>query len=1411
MFRKKTRRYLVSILAFLLLFSTVLTNVGMAASKDEKSSTYLSKKDKITKTADQRKLSTEKTLKKQGLIKQTPSTVTKQVENKSTKVRKSELEKSSTAKATVKSTDKTASTKSSQSKTRETQKFAALNEQREKFATDEVIIKFKTKASAQKLRDKHSLKTTKKLSSIGAEVVKVPKDKKVESLVKDLKNDPSVVFVQPNYKYYTSSIPNDPMFGNLWGLHNTGEYGTDDIDIDYPEALDTFNANTNKENVVVAVIDTGIDINHPDLKNKIWTNSNEIANNGIDDDYNGYIDDINGWDFYHYDNSVFDPQDFDDHGTHVAGTIAGEINNNIGISGIAPNVKIMPLKFIGPDGSGYTSDAIEAIQYATTMGVKISNSSWGSSEYDYALENAINNSNMLFVAAAGNEGMNNDYNPTFPASFNSPNIISVAAHDSNGYLANFSNYGQYSVDIAAPGTSILSTVPKRVEFGAAAEIYNPIMNYKAIFNGFGFENIIDGDRQGAFNKAMQYFGATPSSKILLVQDDESNSGYYYNPNYLAEYQSLLNNAGLSYTTWTVSTDFSGPDAGTLQNYDIVIWFSGDALGSEYTSTLTDSDLNSLQSYLNSGQKGLLLSGQDLLFRNEFSTFAQDTLGLSFIGEGDSGITAKGVSSTIYDGSQYQLDFVPYADFVKSNNESLTKVDLVYPGDQSYDNAYAYYDGTSMAAPHVTGVAALLMGAQSSYTANQIKDVLMFTGDELPSLNYWVSNGKKVNANNALNFDPADLDNDIPGVALEQDVTEGTLDSQEDTDDVYSVFLEGGESVELALTGDTGTDFDLYLYDQGAETVTESVYMLEHSENVGTSTEKILFTADYSGEYYIDVYAYAGAGSYTLTSAIGNGPGEYQDDSTAIRYYGNWNTKTGSSYSGNSIHQINTNGQFDFTFVGNELEWVGSKDNTQGIAQIYIDGKDMGTVSLYADTVQNQQTIFKKTLSYGKHNMSIVWTGKRDPKARKSGTSINVDKLIVKENLTPPEAPTNVQVYYDDYINAPTLYWDFNEMANSYNIYRKESGQTSYTLLGGTPDTYYIDNTAEVGKTYEYTVTAVGYKNLESVKSNSVKYIFDDKIPGVMMQSNSVTGSLDEMNDYKDIWAVNLEAGKTYNFSFNGPAGTDFDYSIYDTNATDVYYDTPLRELFSTISEEYVSLPVEKTGTYYIAVNSYTGSGEYSININNKPTVIDDDIPFAAPLGSTDINDFLDPYDRDDVYSVELGKGDTITLNLSSTATNGSDLDLYLYGPNATTVNYESMNYVPEVAFSNNFDTSTETITYTAEQAGKYYIDVNLSYGSGPYKLSVNIKKASSGGTIITKVDDSDTNIIYGGTWSKTTGSQYFNGTLKYTNVIGNSFEYSFTGTGIRWIATKKAMYGIADVYIDNQLITQVDLYSRYRF
>jgi hypothetical protein len=288
-----------------------------------------------------------------------------------------------------------------------------------------------------------------------------------------------IKYIDPNIKLSLFKTANDPDLSKLWAVHNSK---TDDVDINADDAWDI---STTSGDAAVAILDTGFDPNTADLQGNVWKNSGEIPGNKIDDDKNGYVDDITGCNFTVYEtgsNDYCGDKAFNnhEHGTHVAGTIGAKGNNGIGVTGIVWDTKLVSLAFLGDDGSGSLSDMVEAMEYAIALktqyknsggkkgaNIKVMNASLGhndgflQSEYD-AIK-ALDKADILYVAAAGNGGWdgygdNNDTNPTYPASYDLPNIISVAALSQSGSLTYFSNYGVNSTHIAAPGDAIYSTV-----------------------------------------------------------------------------------------------------------------------------------------------------------------------------------------------------------------------------------------------------------------------------------------------------------------------------------------------------------------------------------------------------------------------------------------------------------------------------------------------------------------------------------------------------------------------------------------------------------------------------------------------------------------------------------------------------------------------------------------------------------------------------------------------------------------------------------------------------------------------------------------------------------------------------------------------------------------------------------------
>ncbi|TKB62414.1 MAG: hypothetical protein E8D49_01540, partial [Nitrospira sp.] len=307
--------------------------------------------------------------------------------------------------------------------------------------------------------------------------VKLNKGENVEDGLERYRHSPAIEYAEPNYLHQLAAIPNDTRFTSLWGLHNTGQNGgTADVDIDAPEAWDI---TTGSSNVIIAVIDSGIAYDHPDLAANMWRNPGEIPNDGIDNDGNGLVDDVFGYDFRSGDSEPMDPIDLTagttggnpGHGTHVAGTIGAVGNNSSGVTGVMHTVKLMALKAGGVDSGLPSSAIVEAINYAVRKGARAINASFtrqgACSRVEYDALSAANAAGVMVLAAAGNAGSNNDVTPVFPAGYSVttscgaalPNVIAVAAISQTGGKAGFSNFGATSVQIAAPGVNINSTNP----------------------------------------------------------------------------------------------------------------------------------------------------------------------------------------------------------------------------------------------------------------------------------------------------------------------------------------------------------------------------------------------------------------------------------------------------------------------------------------------------------------------------------------------------------------------------------------------------------------------------------------------------------------------------------------------------------------------------------------------------------------------------------------------------------------------------------------------------------------------------------------------------------------------------------------------------------------------------------------
>lgn len=335
----------------------------------------------------------------------------------------------------------------------------------------------KTRVTLKSVDMQQLLPEAKKSRRLTRQITKftLPPETTFDEAATRLKQNPVVEYVQPNYIKYLQQVPNDPGFNQQWALQNTGQRvpasggvtGTSGADI---KATDAWEISQGDQDIVIAIIDSGIDLTHPDLKTNLWTNSAESAGlAGIDDDGNGRVDDVNGWDFVHNDNR---PLDLNNHGTRIAGIIAAAGNNGSDVTGVMWRASLMPLQVFDPRGFATTENIVSAIDYAIANGADLINASFGApgvsnpfsggfDQLEYEALQRARNAGIPVIAAACNNFRDNDTVsdglPCVPASYDLSNIIAVAATDQDDMLATFSNYGAETVDVAAPGTNIIST------------------------------------------------------------------------------------------------------------------------------------------------------------------------------------------------------------------------------------------------------------------------------------------------------------------------------------------------------------------------------------------------------------------------------------------------------------------------------------------------------------------------------------------------------------------------------------------------------------------------------------------------------------------------------------------------------------------------------------------------------------------------------------------------------------------------------------------------------------------------------------------------------------------------------------------------------------------------------------------
>jgi len=580
------------------------------------------------------------------------------------------------------------------------------------FVPGEILVKFKEgvpEKNKGRIHLQFGLSPIRSFAASGVQHLRLPPSVSVEEALRLYRQNPYVEYAEPNYIIYACQVfpndptfdPEDPNYGILWGLHNFGQTvggrsGLPGADINAPDAWEI---STGDEEVIIAVIDTGVAYSHPDLTANMWTNPGEdpwlnpndpTTGNGIDDDGNSKNDDWRGWDFVDVDN---DPMDYDGHGTHVAGTIAAMGDNGEGITGMMWKAGIMPLRILDAHGVGTVSNAILAIEYAVQKGARIINASWGTPDFSESLLRTAQfcqRKGVLVVAAAGNNARNTDDSPFYPASYDLPNIISVAATDQGDNLASFSNWGPSTVDVAAPGVTIYSSWPSWHSIGGNFPDHIESVPEDWTTEGTTPWTVVDSKYKSPTHcwtdSPLGNYANDTDSWLILPRIDLSRKWMsrltYYLRMETEAYRDLLYvEASIDGIAWT---NIYGPGVG----------YTG-STGGDFVKVSDD------------------ISAYD----------GQPAVYIRFRLVTDSRNTFDGV----------------YIDDV-----DITSISHTYDGDE-----FQFLQGTSMAAPYVSGLAGLLLAPYPALPLDELRWRILNGADELEGLMGKVATGGRINANSSL--------------------------------------------------------------------------------------------------------------------------------------------------------------------------------------------------------------------------------------------------------------------------------------------------------------------------------------------------------------------------------------------------------------------------------------------------------------------------------------------------------------------------------------------------------------------------------------------------------------------------------------------------------------------------------------
>ena len=782
------------------------------------------------------------------------------------------------------------------------------------FVPGELIVRF-TEGASEATRSRAlaavGTRLDRQLRARDTVLVRLPAAKDLRTIAALLERRPGVAYAEPNYVFRTFANPDDPRFKDLWGLNAASDH-----DIDAPEAWDV---TTGSAEVLVAVVDSGVDASHPDLVANIWTNPGE-SEDGIDNDLNGLIDDIHGWDFVAGDN---DPHDQNGHGTHVAGTIGASGNDGQGMTGVAWEVGLLPIRAGNAAGMLTNANVVDSFDYACEMGAHVINASFGGPR-SLAVRDAIAAcQDALFVVAAGNNANDNDANGVYPCSFTLANIVCVAATDRDDALAFFSNFGNTSVDLAAPGESILSATPNQVLF---ADGFEAGLGSWVKVNPSGIEwsttpAVAQSGTRSATDSKDGLYANGSNTWIETAAPIDLSGGSDCELDYAIRFDTQLQ------ADWVF---VEGTDDG-WQTWDFI---DGDPSG-DFAWT--------------GSSQGAFLDVPNLLANDGFNSPGAFDFRFRLVSDGS----------------------------VRRNGTNIDDVVVhCLTGSHGSDD-YIRNSGTSMAAPHVAGAAALLLSAYPDTTVAELKGALIQGADNVSALSGRVVSDGRLNAR-------------------------GTLDELDTVPPVASP-----PSQRLAIGGSLGTDTIPLRVSWAAATDADPSsgvhrYQVWQRTKVGSTWRS---------------WKRVG-GSRTLSETVDVAPGIHQFRLRATDRAGNWSQyRLGTRFTladpqrGGAIDFVrswSTQVSTDFfdgsarwsgvlrasashTFTGREVAWVGSLGPNRGRAKVYIDGSLAATVDLYAATRRHRRILFSTSWeSEGAHTIKVKVV---TPGNRSSGSRVDVDAFI----------------------------------------------------------------------------------------------------------------------------------------------------------------------------------------------------------------------------------------------------------------------------------------------------------------------------------------------------------------------------------------------------------------------------------